>query len=398
MKKLIYFLAVLGLWFSLLGCGGGGGTAPIKAGDLVQSFGDGGIVEHGESSKRYRVQDSAIDDEDNIYVVGYLDDGSNKAFIYKFDKDGNLQKEKEIAKNSEIKYFCTAYKNSYIYVGGKVKIGSNDNIVLAKYDKNLNLVTSFGNNGYVVFATGLIAFSLAIDNNEKLYVGAMNSLNSPASKAYLYRFNKNGTQELAYGNSGVIYNISPSMTAKLYPDNNGNIYVAVAKITQYVELQKYKSNGTKDTTFNTFAVPMFIFYDLAQSSGNFYVAGIKSGNYAARVVKIKNTGIIDGTFGVNGEIELDEGQFAYAKALSFDSDDNLYVSYHIRVNSDTFLKLIKYDINGDIDTTFANNGKVEISDFNPINSHIDSDGNLIIVGDKKVGSNQHIIKLAKIHL
>jgi len=403
MKKLIYFLAVMVVWFSIVGCGGGGGNIfSYNAGDLIEEFGDNGIVEYGDNSKRYRVQDSAIDDEDNIYVVGYLDDGSNKAFIYKFNKDGDIVLQKELKESfqNELKYFCVVFNNGSLYVGGKTNVAPNSKrAVVAKYDKNLNLDTNFGNNGYATFGLNHSISSLAIANN-KIYAGGQESVGG--YRAVLHRLNLNGSLDINYVDpaNGVISSTNATAVYKIIPLNNLAIFAAIYRVGHGVGIKRYLMNGAQDNTYNYYTV-MSGFSDMILKDNKFYLVGAIAimGDFYAKIRRINsNTGQNDFSFGNNGEIRINEGGLWMAKALSFDSDDNLLVSYSIYENSIYNLKLIKYDINGDIDTTFANNGKVEISDFHPINSHIDSDGNLIIVGDKKVVSNQHIIKLAKIHL
>jgi hypothetical protein len=391
MKKLSYLIAVAVMFFGLIGCGGGGGN--YNAGDLIEEFGNDGIVEYGDPSKKLLIFGSTIDDEDNIYVAGYLANGSNKAFIYKFDKDGNIVLTKEIKESNQhyLHYYCIIFYNNSLYVGGETVITPNhQKAILVKYDKNLNLDTNFGINGYVL-SDSKVFKSLAIANN-KIYVGGEEIGGN--HRAVMYRVFMNGNFDINYQSLG----INQSSVHNIIPLDNEKVYIGLYEILKKVYILKYRRDGIVDGNFNMITINFLsFFYDFKMRNNEFYVAGMTSA-LDAKVVKIKSNGVIDLTFGSNGTIGIDEGSWCSADSLSFDSDDNLYVSYSIYENSIVRFKLIKYDINGDIDTSFANNGKVEISNFNPVNSHIDSDGNLIIVGNKKVGSYQYIIKLAKIHL
>jgi hypothetical protein len=310
-----------------------------------------------------------------------------------------LLKAKEIKESylKEQHYKSIIFKNGYLYVGGKtISTFNSKRAIVAKYDKNLNLDTNFASSGYAYFGVNHSINTLAIANN-KIYVGGQEIVNY---KAILHRLNLSGNTDISYGNSsGIVSNTTGTLVNKIIPLNDGKIYTAIRKIGNSVSIYRYLNSGVRDNTYGIFA--LIDISDMILKDNYFYLVGNThaGGQYYGKVRRVNsNTGQVDSSFGNSGEVKINEGIWCRAQALSFDSDDNLYVSYNIVENSVHRFKLIKYDINGDIDTSFANSGKVEISDFNPLNSHIDSDGNLIIVGNKKVGSGKYVIKLAKIHL
>ncbi|MEO8712739.1 MAG: T9SS type A sorting domain-containing protein [Parafilimonas sp.] len=113
------------------------------------------------------------------------------------------------------------------------------------------------------------------------------------------------------------------------------------------------------------------------------VIGLFDPQYDILTARLKSNGTLDSSFGHNGKLITDFGKAENAYSLCLQSDGKIVVSGNY--NHVNFL-LIRYQTNGNLDSTFGSNGKVintQISNMAYARSVIiQPDGKIIAGGDK----------------
>jgi uncharacterized delta-60 repeat protein len=137
-----------------------------------------------------------------------------------------------------------------------------DQFVLARYNANGSLDTSFGQGGYVVTTIqgDMQQYGTLLQQpNGDLIVATETGSNGTTIGGIwsLYRFNANGTPDTSFGNQGVVTTAAPGgpEAAVLYPNagtpNDGKIVAIGQGPNGMVLLGRYNANGSLDTTFGS---------------------------------------------------------------------------------------------------------------------------------------------------
>ncbi len=140
-------------------------------------------------------------------------------------------------------------------------------------------------------------------------------------------------------------------------------------------LVRYNTNGDLDETFNLsgkvvapIGTGLGFGSDIAiQSDGKIVVAGTDEyafGKYQIATIRFDKNGQVDTTFGNNGIVNAsDSTGVAVGNAVAVQSDDKILVAGRIFAN----LTIIRYTITGTLDTTFNSSGIVT-TNFNSIDA------------------------------
>jgi uncharacterized delta-60 repeat protein len=128
-----------------------------------------------------------------------------------------------------------------------------------------------------------------------------------------------------------------------------------------------------------------------QNDGKIVVAGksYNGFNYDFAVVRYNDNGSLDTNFGTNGKVITDFGN-DLPKSIAIQSDGKIVVAGINYNGSSVKFALVRYTINGSLDTTFDTDGKVT-TNFSGGDSHayslaLQSDGKIVLVGDGRNGS------------
>jgi len=339
MKKLIYFLAVLGLWFGLLGCGGGGGgDTSIKSGSFDKSFGNKGVVTYKKEAVNNYIVALTIGANNKIYAIGYED---NYLTFYRFSDSGEFEK-KFTTSNSVPQ--CLAY-----------------NIIIDKQNK-------------------LIIYGLKFKIDDGTYRGFILRLNE--NLEFDTSFNTNGIKEVDIGEDSLVNSFAI--------DNDNNYYINLyGRVNHKSVIVKVKPNGDFDTDF---AASSLLILDnpiisniIIDNRLNFLTAEVLSLYHN----KYKLNGIYDDNFGVNGKKQIDAvGPVNYVKYKN-----NFYLMH--KNLADDF-NIFKYSLNAQRDINFPsfigllknmlNNENFQIKDFK-----IDKEGKFLVLSKKD--SKYYLLKL-----
>lgn len=313
--------------------------------------------------------------------------------------------------------------------------------VLARYNPNGSLDTSFGANGKSItdFGYGWIN-DVAIQPDGKIVVaGTTNARDSQDFDFALARYNPNGTLDTSFDEDGMLlddFNTGDRFDSEDHAkavaiQSDGKIMAAghawIDHTGPRFALARYHPDGSPDTSFggNGKLVASLGSVDSGaedvaiQPDGKIVAAGygcndfywVCVGKYFA-LARFDSDGTLDTTFHGNGKIltgfgsgsTADNGnayEGSHAYALAIQPNGKLVVSGRTaNYNADTGttpwdFALARYNADGSLDTNFDGDGKVETS-FVPGNDEASSlalqpDGKIVAAGRADLGRNHFAI-------
>ena len=282
--------------------------------------------------------------------------------------------------------------------------------LLARYNTNGSLDNSFGDDGVVITTTappsrfgGQYLDALLLQPDNKLVaVGITNAadFSSDFQTIGLVRYNSDGSLDTSFGTGGIVTNGAfgdyieyYTGGAVLQPD--GKIVVgAVAKLGK-LDIEgpiegsrdflaaRYNSDGSLDTSFGSGGGTSanftgaglsngFVNSVVRQADGKILLVGYvidRSGMFRERdfaIARYNANGTLDTSFGTNGKVLTDFSNGADAAASAvLQTDGKLLVAGHTYADLDpgqteTDIAVARYNVDGSLDTTFGNSGKVVI--------------------------------------
>ncbi|MDF1676390.1 MAG: hypothetical protein P1U44_11805, partial [Vicingaceae bacterium] len=262
---------------------------------------------------------------------------------------------------TDINGFNSSANYSSIQSDGKIILtGSIDNIsnqdfATVRYNNNGTLDNSFGQNGIVITdINGFndIATSSAVQSDGKIIISGF-SVNGNDNDFVLVRYNTNGSIDNSFGINGKV--ITP------IGSSHDNARSMVIQSDDKIVLAGSSNNGSD--------------YDFA-------------------IVRYKNNGNLDSTFGVNGIVLTDIGnRHNYANYILMDSSNNfivvgsanngLFNSTQTLAFSD--IALSRYQNNGSLDSTFGINGIITTQGMQNVSSAkcaiIQQSGKILVSGE-----------------
>jgi len=171
------------------------------------------------------------------------------------------------------------------------------------------------------------------------------------------------------------------------------------------------SPGSLDATFDgdgLVTTPIGIYHDEAravavQADGKIVVAGGFTDNFGYHdffVIRYNDDGSLDTSFAGDGIVTTDFGGDDVARALAIQEDRRIVVAgYTSPDGSAADFALARYNANGSLDTSFDSDGKLTTSLGNgydyPSGVAVQSDGKIIVVGDKYIGPNNYDIAILR---
>jgi uncharacterized delta-60 repeat protein len=215
----------------------------------------------------------------------------------------------------------------------------------------------FGNNGEVITdigSVGSIGQSIAIQPDDKIIVGGYTSHDGLNYDFALVRYHANGILDHTFG-------------------IEGKVFTPVGRSADFGKAITLQADGK-------------ILLGGYSSNGN---------NSDFALVRYNSNGCLDFNFGENGKVVTDIGGFNdYGKSIAIQSNGKIVVTGESYNGNDYDFATIRYNSDGSLDNTFANNG-IAITDINNDNNNaealaIDFFGNILIVGYSVMDSNKDI--------
>jgi len=282
---------------------------------------------------------------------------------------------------------------------------------LVRYNVDGSLDANFGTGGKVTtdFGTGLdIAKSIAIQADGKIVAAGYTNgaaVGGPFGLA-MARYNTNGSLDTTFGTGGkVTTSLGTSDIANsIAIQSDGKIIVASTTAAGF-GLARYNTNGSLDTTFGTAGKVTTAIYSVPgsdslsaivlQSDGKIVAVGAANPTFDFAVVRYNSNGSLDATFGVGGKVTTDMGGIDSGKAIAIQSDGKIVAAGTSASGS----ALVRYNTDGNLDTTFGTGGKVTTLTTGSLEVTyavvIQGDGKVVTVGTGLIGGSSGVFSLAR---
>jgi uncharacterized delta-60 repeat protein len=214
----------------------------------------------------------------------------------------------------------------------------------------------------------------------------------------LTRYNTDGSRDLTFKNSSIANAVNSGFSGMIQ-QSDGKILVRGLKgdinsLTDYnnYALSRFNSDGSVDNTFGTNGSiatnlnQQSYFGTFSESNGKIYLAaGVKqSGSVQSplQLNRYNSDGSVDSTFGTSGAVILDSTATSSKSVASIQqqADGKALVAVNVGGSSGADY-LIRYNSNGNIDSTFGTNGRVTIitaSGVRPNQILQQSDGKILV--------------------
>lgn len=350
-------------------------TFAQRPGSLDKTFNNDGRANPNfqDASEQYG-RAVAIQLDGKIVVAGYVNifDGSDFA-LCRYNPNGTL--DPTFGNNGKVtSNFATAtqsYSDDKAYAvaiqpDGKILVAGskNDNtIALARYNTNGSPDNTFNSDGKVLTNLGNdeAAYSIAIQPDGKILIAGVVDIYKDNGNMTLVRYNASGSLDLSFGyNGSVTYGPfigdAEAYSVALQPD--GKILIAGNYIGEFVVL-RFNSDGSYDAAFGSGGVTYTSFggfgtYGFARSvvvlpNKKILAGGYMSdnGNYNFTVVRYKENGTEDSTFGINGKVITDLGRMKdVAFSMAVDAGGNIVLAGKSENNTISDFVLTAYTRDG----------------------------------------------------
>ncbi len=292
-----------------------------------------------------------------------------------------------------------------ILVGGFAYVSSKFRFAILRLLDNGSLDNTFGTSGSTTtaFTSGAQAMSMVLTSSGKAVL-AGTAVNTTKSTFALAKYKTNGTIDNSFGNSGKVFttftgSTFDSIQSVVEDPTQGLIVAGYSTISSLnkLALAKYSSNGSLDISFGNAGtlLPSYPGNEAVanamtlDTSNNIYITGksTTSGNDNVLVMKFTNTGATDNSFGTMGAVVLDLGSSQdQGTGISIDSVGRILISA-----KSTNAVLIRLLSNGQLDTSFGLNGKVDAlmggSNSQANSVLIDTNGKILLGGSASNGTN-----------
>jgi uncharacterized delta-60 repeat protein len=292
-------------------------------GDLDLTFGPNGtgisLTRIGRSNSLNQL---VLDANSGFYSVGEVEIITLNSGVGRYTINGTLDPsfnkigyQRFLVGNKTTLYTVAIQQDSLIVVGGYSLTDQSDFIV-ARFNPDGSLDTTFGGTGYVTtrIGTGASIHDIKIQADGKIVAAGCAIQDVP--QCVVARYNPDGSLDQAFGNSGIT-------------------------LTQ-IDLQS-----------SALAVEL-------QTDGKIVIAGYayNDSNEHFTLVRYNADGSLDETFGIKGIVHTEIGICSHANAIALQADGKIIAAGY---TSDRFLNdfaLARYDINGILDPSFNETGIV----------------------------------------
>jgi uncharacterized delta-60 repeat protein len=361
---------------------------------------------------------------DRIVVAGYGTSGAgNKDFALvrynadgshdtSFDGDGILTTAIGAGNDSGNAMVIqgTGFEFSKITVVGSGSVDFNSDVAIVRYNTNGSLDTSFDNDGKNTTDVGnyrASANGVAIQTDGKI-VMAGSSRSVVAFDFAVSRYNPDGTPDMSFDGDGkVVTQLSGDgdEANAVAIQTDGKIVVAGYRFnltnTDFAVV-RYNPDGSFDTSFDgdgKVSTPVGTGNDIGravaiQADGKIVVAGVSfSGSSASfALVRYHTNGSLDASFDTDGKVTTPIGAGNdQGNALAIQTDGRIIVAGFVFNGSNTDFGVVRYNLNGSLDTSFDGDGKV----ITPIGAGgdagyaaaIQADGKIVVAGSSSNGAN-----------
>ncbi len=265
---------------------------------------------------------------------------------------------------------CTVQTDDKIVVIG-TSMGFTEQAALARYTSNGLLDTSFNSDGTQQLSVGLKANGMGIDLKDDGNIIICGLTYENQTDLLVASYTTTGELNTSFDMDGLVITStgSGSSASSLKIQDDGKAVVGgttIYGVAQFV-LARYNSDGSLDTALGTTGI---IFTQIGihaklnqialQTDGKIVAVGVARNSLINTFVTIRyNTdGTLDNTFGTNGIVETSIGDYSEANALAIQNDGKIVVTGYTTEFNKNKIAIVRYDTNGNLDTTFNTTGIV----------------------------------------
>jgi uncharacterized delta-60 repeat protein len=399
-------------------------------GDLDSTFGGGGIVLSPIGRLSGVDQATVIQPDGKIVVAGYTSDTSSSDFVLaRYNTDGSLDSTfgsgGRVVSDFGGGDFATAValqSDGKIVVGGLCQLVGGQDWLIARYNSNGVLDTTFGNGG-----NAIVTFSgysscrmcgLTIQGDGKMVgVGYGHGLNQgyygQKDDVLLARLSTDGSLDTSFGSGGQVstqigtvndrgwrVSIRPDGKLVVFGDYDAG---GPGGSRDRIFLAQYNSNGSLDTGFGSGGIITASIGDsdggrdlVLQPDGKMVVTGgcQIGGQDRQYVARFNADGSSDNSFGTGGKT-VTSLTVAYARgvAVVLESDGKILVGGNASTGSvqDEDFAVARYNSDGSLDSSFGTDGKTFTQVGSGLSGIVDLaiqlDGKVVAVGYASEGGN-----------
>ena len=398
------------------------------------TFGSNGVLLAELSDAAAQAHAVAIQPDGKMVVAGQAAYFTNNSQAYSFalarlNPDGSLDdsfgsngKVTTPLNSAEVANAVAMESDGKIVAAGSLAGGGSD-FVLARYNADGSLDTSFGSGGTTAVPVGYGSDdpdAVQIQSDGKIVVAGSAEDSTSHEQFAVARFNTNGVLDTSFGSSGIVITTfgSPPSVAEAYgagiqPDGKiVAVGLAIAtsgsSVTSDMAAARYNTNGALDFSFgslgrtqaNVGGSTLDVGYAMAiQPDGKIIVAG-GAGigdlpgpadywghvNAFVALARFDTNGAPDTTFGNNGTVVSEVGAYSdFAMSLALQPDGKIVIAGASQ-NGNYKWFAQRYNADGSLDTSYGNNSAALLdfgSDTNEVayGLALDSFGRAVIAGD-----------------
>jgi uncharacterized delta-60 repeat protein len=378
-------------------------TIMAQDGSLDTSFGVSGIVTttvgviNSMDLSSGSAKSVAIQNDGKILVAGQSYNGFNYDFaVVRYNYNGSL--DTAFGNNGKVitDFGNDSAKSIAIQSDGKIVVagvnynGSSVNFALVRYNTNGSLDTTFDLDGKVTTnynGSSCHANSLALQSDGKIVLVGDARNGSGFQGFAAMRYNTDGSLDTTFGTNGKVYTLfgTPGTTSDyanaVAIQNDGKIVLAGASYlystsTNRFAALRYNANGSLDTSFDndgmlitSFGAFSDIGTSLAiQQDGKLVIGGssslTQSGTEIFALARFNIDGSLDTSFDSDGKVTTLIGTFSNGLfSTILQGDGKILVSGFSNSLNNNVFTLVRYNIDGSLDTSFDSDGIVNsISD------------------------------------
>ena len=380
----------------------------VMAGDLDTSFDQDGIATSSIGEFSDFAWGVAIDRNAKIVVAGSTYNGNDYDFaLTRFNRDGSVDQNfgnagkvtTDLGDNNEIKKVAIQSDGKILAIGSTYN-GNNLDVALVRYNPDGTLDTSFDGDGKLTFSFGNsddISTDVILQQDGKIIVSGYSLISNRPHHA-IARINPNGSFDTAFNGSGKVtmdYGYSKSIAIQ----SDGKLVVAGSNFldgTYSIALARYNTNGSLDTSFG---VAGKVRTSLAgDSSGASSVAVLRDGKLIVAgevsrpegddlaLVRYNMDGSLDTSFGSGGYLTSDAwGPADQVTDMLVQIDGKILISGFGSQTTANDFSLVRYEANGSLDTSFGTQGYVHTdiagnSDDRARGIALQLDGRIVLAG------------------
>ncbi|MBV5330793.1 MAG: hypothetical protein JZU65_24695, partial [Chlorobium sp.] len=356
---------------------------------------DGKIVVAGEST----------DDSDGGFgVVRYNVDGSLDTT---FDGDGKVTTgfgNRKTKANS-----VALQSDGKIVVAGKALVSGGGDFAVVRYNVDGSLDKTFDGDGRIITDFGAYeeAASVTVQSNGKvLVVGYTGVDGSGGGDFVLVRYNTDGSLDTTFDGDGMVTTDLGDMAYanSVLVQSDGKIVVIGDMVTDEsggsdIVMVRYDTDGSLDMSFGIGGkvVTDIGYGDFARSAvmqddgrivvtGRQYSSGGESGSEDVMVLRYNTDGDLDTTFSLDGISIADFGEAEHPRSVTLQTDGKIIVTGYSAPpgsSGDSDVMVLRYNTDGDLDTTFSDDGVVKTKVWDESSGNdvvVQSDGMILVAG------------------